>query len=308
MKLKIALLVILFLLSALSLFGGLGSHSYRSLTELWNLGHIVLFLVLITFFNLYWKKYKQASIPGRFFFVFTLTGILSIVIEIAQHFFKNGTPDLIDVRRNFLGAGIALIFSFKPNNKLFGKFLKIVLILWFVLECIPFTLAMGDEIKSRIEFPILADFESNRELSRWSGNAKFKLSTDYVINEKKSLKINFTTKKYSGIFLKYFPEDWADFDVLKFWIYNLEKDSLYITCRIHDELHENSRQKYDDRFNKKLIIVPGWNELILDLKEIKEAPTTRNMDMHKIENFGIFTVGLHKQKSIYLDYVHLEKF
>lgn len=305
-RIKYIVLIIILLLFILTLTGGISVHASRSMIELWNLGHIVLFGLIVFFLNHYWVYYQNNSNIKRFIIVFILTGVLSIVIESYQYIFTNGTPDMIDIRRNFVGAMLGFICAISMKKKYFLFFLRGLIVLIVLLEMLPLSIVLADEFQALRKFPVLSDFESDLELSRWSGDEPFFRSIDKAIHGNSALYITFGTSKYSGVSLKYFPGDWTNYQYLKFNIYYPDADTLYFICRIHDEQHTKGAQNYHDRFNRRFFLIHGWNEISIPLDDVKNAPGNRRMDMSKIQGMAIFTVQLPKPKAAYLDYVWLE--
>jgi hypothetical protein len=175
-----------------------------------------------------------------------------------------------------------------------------------LFEFVPVFLAFADEYRAEQKFPILSDFESDLELSRWSGDGLFFRSKEKVFHGKSALCQIFKTSKYSGVSLNYFPGNWTGYQYIKYNIYYPDTDTLYFTCRIHDDEHGKGIQTYNDRFNHRYILLNGWNEFSIPLIDVENAPKTRKMDLSKIQNIGIFTVQLPQSKKIYLDYVRLE--
>ena len=306
MKNKKVLSLVLFGLAILMFVGGFGSNASRSMYELWNLGHILFFGLLIYQFNNNWHWYCSKKIVQKIVLVFILTAILSIIIELSQHIFASGTPDISDIRRNFVGALLGFVFTVSSKKKYILNFLRFVAILFVLSEMVPVSLALADEFRASRKFPILSDFESDLELSRWSGDEKFLRNKEIVFHGKSSLFITFGTSKYSGVSLKYFPGDWTKYKFLEYSIYYPYADTLYFTCRIHDEQHTKGVQAYNDRFNGRYFLVNGWNEILIKLEDVKNGPRTRKMDMSKVQNVAIFTVQLSQPKMVYLDYVRLE--
>jgi hypothetical protein len=234
----------------------------------------------------------------------SLTIVLSIVIEYVQYRFGGGTPDYGDVYRNFLGLFGGVVFVLNLNvKKYIRRLLRLVFIILVVVEFIPAGKALADEVKARRQFPVLSDFESSLELSRWSGSAEYELSTAHNISGQRSLKIRFLTTKYSGVSLNYFPRNWQGYDSLTFHIFNPNQNPLRITCRIHDRPHNNA---YDDRYNKTFQLNFGWNTIAIPLEHVSTAPAGREMDMTQIMAVGIFTTELNAPREAYLDYVRLE--
>ncbi|MBN1406487.1 MAG: CIA30 family protein [Calditrichaceae bacterium] len=273
---------------------------------MWNLGHIFLFGLLIFSISITWDKYQKLSLLKRLVLIILLTAFLSLLIEAFQYLFKNGKPDLIDVRRNFIGA-IGCFLLITPSKKMtLSILMKTVAVIAILLETIPAGIALFDEIIASKQFPVLADFENDIEISRWHGDASFIRNLQISKHGEASLYIVFGTTKYSGLVLDYFPRDWSSYNILKFDIYYPKSDSLIFTCRIHDELHIKGQQLYADRFNRRFKLQCGWNEIAIPIKDIENAPKTRKMNICKVLSIGIFTVQLPEPKTVYLDYVRLE--
>ena len=166
---------------------------------------------------------------------------------------------------------------------------------------------LADESAARREFPVLADFESSLEFGRWYGKAKSQIDYEVVRSGKGSMKLFLTREIYSGIHLLHFPGDWRNYRSLKFSIYNSAPDTLIMEFRIHDRRHTTSGQSYRDRFNKRLPLSHGWNDLEIALKEVEKSPANRSMDIGDIKGMGFFTVKLDSPVTVYIDYVRLTK-
>ena len=229
------------------------------------------------------------------------------MIELSQHIFANGIPDLSDIRRNFVGTVLGFVLTVSIKKKYLLNFLRSIVILIVLFETIPVSLALADEFRASRKFPVLSDFESDLELSRWTGDEPFMRSDDKVIHGKSALNIIFGTSKYSGVSLQYFPSDWTNYQYLKFNIYYPDVDTLNFTCLIHDEQHTKGIQVYNDRFNHSYFLVNRWNEISIPLEDVKNSPLTRKLNLRKIQGVGIYTVQLSQPKKVYLDYVRLER-
>jgi hypothetical protein len=119
-----------------------------------------------------------------------------------------------------------------------------------------------------------------------------------------SAKIILTTDEYSGVALQYFPGDWSGRKSLAFNVFN-PGQPISLHYRVHDYLHRGDTQPYDDRFNGKTILEHGWNEIVIPLKDIIEAPRGRKMDVTKIRGFGIFVMKQTERHVLFLDNVRL---
>jgi hypothetical protein len=104
--------------------------------------------------------------------------------------------------------------------------------------------------------------------------------------------------------LRYFPEDWRNLQALSFWVYG-PKAQVKLTYRVHEEEHEKGEQAFEDRFNKTVLLRAGWNNVVVDLDEIRRAPVRRTMDMGHISGLIFFVHQLKEPLVLYLDDVAL---
>jgi hypothetical protein len=121
-----------------------------------------------------------------------------------------------------------------------------------------------------------------------------------------ALKIQFTMKKYSGVYLKVFHGDWSTYRSLAMEFYNPDTLPLLVTLRISDQRHDRSDNDYDDRFNRRLYLQPGWNPVRIPIREIQEMPIDRPMDMEQVRTLGVYTSYLTEPRVLYWDHVRLE--
>ena len=299
------ILFVLFLIY-ISLFGGTALHPTRSLEALWNLGHVLLFALLSGFLLSHstWLQVKSGWV--KILLILFVTLIAGAGIELLQYKFASGRPDLGDMYRNFLGSSIPLLygrgrwFSNKATYAL--RLILIVLIGW---QFKPVVANGIDEYRTRKQFPVLGDFESPLEISRWSGNGNMNRTKDLAQHGKFSLRIELPVRKYSGFSLNYFPNDWTGYTYLNFNVYYPGTEPFYMICRIHDRQHHRNGYRYRDRFNRRVDLHHGWNKIKINLDEVRQAPEGREMDMSKIVNWALFAVDIEHQQEIYLDYVYL---
>jgi hypothetical protein len=234
---------------------------------------------------------------------------LGILIEWAQAGTQR-TADVLDVLRDLVGTFVAVTF-FAPDNKTLPKShlrtFQAATIIMVSFAVFPFVKAVADEYLARTQFPLLSDFETPFEISRWSGNATLSIDTAVHYSGKSSLKIALNTSKYSGTSLKYFPGNWIDYKSLQLSIYNPSKEPLTIITRIHDRRHIETGQAYADRFNKKFALKEGWNKIVIPLQEIANAPRNRKLNLEMVQEIGVFVHRLAHPRIIYIDSVVLTR-
>ncbi len=296
---------LLIVFASIFLFAGSPtSLSTRSMITGWELGHILLFALLgiILLKDIKWLKKK--TFVYKFIILITLTIVIGIIIEFLQYGIDR-TPDITDIWRNIIGILLPLGFTKDSINIAnYQKYIIRFFIVFLVLiEVKPLFISLSDEYLAYKNFPVIADFETPFELSRWHGDSKYKIVNDIVKHGNASLKTTLNTSKYSGVSIDYFPSDWSNYSYLKFNVFNSTDELLKFTTRIHDDFHTN---KYSDRYNKRFTAKPGWNEYSIKIQDILNAPKTRKMDIVCIKNIAVFATKLPEPKIVYLDYFRLE--
>jgi len=306
MKKKLIAIAVLGLL-LFSLFASKGSHPTRLLEASWNWGHILLFALLTYYMLNYWpwlnKKNTALQITG----IFAVSLLFGVAIEIFQFIVKSGTPDIADVVRDLLGSALIIVFLIKiEKSQAIALLMRLAVLALLMNELLPVAYAGWDEYQAEKQFPLLDDFECTLELSRWGGISERRLSEKYSAHGNKSMEVVLSTNKYSGVSLNYFPQDWSAYDSLCFSVYNPDSRPLKMICRIHDALHPGMGYRYKDRFHKELKLAQGWNHLRIALKEVRQAPESRETDMRQIRNFALFATRLPQRHTIYLDHIYLK--
>jgi len=249
------------------------------------------------------------SLIWQWISILTITLFLGVSIEIMQYYgTTTRTSSVGDVVRDLSGSLLVLVFGplgikIKPVGRRITMQLSVVVLMLVLLW--PFTKSLIDEAISWYQFPLLSGFETPFEIDRWGGGDRLSVVSIRSISNSKLLKISLTTGKYSGVGLKDFKSNWTSARTLKISFYNPDKNPLRIICRIHDIKHSDGYEEYEDRYNRSFLLMPGWNQIVIDLGEVEESPSSRNMDMSHILRVGFFVVSLPAPRILYLDEVRL---
>jgi len=284
--------------------GGPQSYSQRSHEYAWGLGHILCFGVWT---NLLMRWLGNRSFGRQFVAAILLTLTLGIGIEMVQA--KIGRYfDLVDVLNNLIGTLLALAFSraarlHLPCSTLI--LLRSVALVFLFLALVPLGQALLDERRVIKQFPLLSDFETSSDLQRWKGSADLSLSQIFSSHGHFSLKAELSTDQYSGMFLRFFPEDWRGYRLLAFDLYNPSDSTLEVTCRVHDRLHARRGKVYADRFNRTVLLAPGLTRVELSLAQIADGPRERQLELGQVAGVGIFVTDLRQPEVLYLDNLRL---
>ena len=288
--------------------GGPDFGSPRSLNGLWNFGHVVFFAAASFWLISRFSVFSEKGFLAQLFWVAITTLVVGAAIEFIQYGIQR-EPDIGDVGRDILGAIVAVVLFSERRHELRRGVLLLVRVLVLSLLALPvysLLVTLLDEWNLRTAFPQMADFETTRELSRWSGSAHFERSNQQATRGHYSMRVDLGTEQYSGVALNYFERDWRGVNTLSVDVFNAEPSPFSMTMRIHDKKHRQSRQLYNDRFNRSYSLAPGWNHLTIALAEVKNAPQGRSMSLSAIENVSFFVIAQDRQHTLYIDNVYLK--
>jgi VanZ family protein len=305
---KINLLRLIVIIGSVLLFaGGPDYYSPRSFKNIWDLGHILFFSILSYLILLSWSQNDRMPPVLQAFSILFIALILGVLIEIVQSGSRRSS-DILDVIRNFIGCMVTFSFfapSRKTIPKLFIRSFQTITVVLVIAALLPSIKSISDEIVALRQFPVLSDFETPFEIDRWSGNAKLSIDNDIHFHGGSSLKVFLKTSKYSGAGLRYFPGNWSNYKYLHLNIFNPINEPLKITCRIHDRRHTEGIQVYNDRFNRNQVLLKGWNQIVIPLDQVENAPKTRKLDLRKVQKLAVYVYRLPQPRVIYIDDVRL---
>ncbi|MFA7554796.1 MAG: hypothetical protein WCY88_11145 [Spongiibacteraceae bacterium] len=301
------------LLAALVIFpfffiGGFSPYAPRSWLELWDVGHIIFFAFGAYLLINIVPCVKQQRFYRQLFFALFLSFIAGALIELLQYGGLREV-DIFDVLRGVVGAALAIAWC-SPKARSINRYsllaIKSLLVFMLLLQCYSVFIPALDEHKARKAFPLLAEFDSVGELGRWIGDTEKTLSTEQAFKGGSALKVQLQVRPFSGATLKYMPRDWRGYSHFVASIYSPEKEPLPLTIRIDDLQHKQSEQLYNDRFNRRFLLVQGWNTLTIDLQDVAAAPVARDMDLSAVATVGFFTSKLRRPTIIFIDNIYLE--
>lgn len=172
--------------------------------------------------------------------------------------------------------------------------LVLIIAIMFMIGC---TRCVSDE-------HILFDFESDSELNQfhWKCHTLLSLTDEYVTHGKRSLKLELFPSDYPGIAPVLKSNNWGDYEMLCFDIYNPGNGKIPVTVRIDDR---KDFPDYNDRYNRGFIIEPGMNRIRIPLETLVTSGTKRKIRLSKIYRFMIFMRHPDEKVVLYLDYIRL---
>ena len=97
--------------------------------------------------------------------------------------------------------------------------------------------------------------------------------------------------------------DWSAYDVLRMDFHNPNSFALLLHVEISDSVEGSAWAK---RFYKELTLIPGSNEIQIDLHNLPRNDGTGEVDSRFINRFLFYGSGFSAQTEMYCDYVRLE--
>jgi VanZ family protein len=284
-----------------------GQEHHRLIKDIWNLGHIVLFMLLsIVILNM--KPLYNKSLIFKFFIITLVSLILGPATEAIQLLVRREFS-IHDIANDFIGAYLGLLIHIisnktKTTTTRFGAAMLALFLLSIGFRDIAPTIV--DEIAIYDSFPVLAGFESDAEINRWEFvNVRTVRDEQHPTSGSHSLKAEYLPATYSSISLLHMKSDWRGHEQLLFSIYSVNQQNIPFEIKVHDQYHTRTGGSYGDRFNKSIILKQGWNFINIPLDQIAASPNGRIMDMSKINKLSLFTYKLLKPTTFYIDDIRL---
>ncbi|MDN3640471.1 hypothetical protein QWY82_16870 [Simiduia curdlanivorans] len=266
--------------------------------QVWNGGHIAFFCLSIVLI----RQFIALNSPRHWLVASLMTLAIGLIIETIQQ--RVGRQfSYTDLAFNLAGLWLGLSWTQSPTKFIWllrlGAGFLLAPFFWSL------TLASQLQLNSSYQFPTITSFESRSELLRVSGPAH--LSNQIASDGKQSLKIDFDSAQYSTVSIDKPLGDWLGYQFLALDIYNPDTQPLRLVLRISDTEHDRGTQALTDRFNIAITVTNGWNNTVLKLEDIQRAPLTRELDLSQLTNIAIFSQGLEKPRTVYLDNIRLQQ-
>jgi hypothetical protein len=229
---------------------------------------------------------------------------LGLMVEVIQLGMKGRYFELGDLLNDGIGALAFLIFFSEYEKRHTAWIIRITSVMLILIAGTPFYVALINECNYRQQFPVISSFESILESSSWvMDNAEIKRSKEHAAKGLYSGMATFLPGKYSTLCNEDLIEKWAGYKMVAMDIYLPGEKGLKIVVRINDRKHN---QNYNDRYNQRIGLGPGWNLIRIKLDDIEKSPANRLMDMSAITRICIFASDLTEPQVVYLDNLRLE--
>lgn len=282
--------------------GGPDVFSSLVLQNFWNFGHIIFFAVVMLLI----QAFKPLPHWRHWLLVSLIAMVLGCLIEFIQQFVGR-SASIDDVLHNLFGVWLGLFWGQKPNRLIWmlraASVMFITPALWLTIDSGIANLVM------RHQFPQINSFESRYELQQLRLNkaqVKALQSPALHTHGELSLQIELSTDKYAGISLLGLYGDWGHYGAIVMDFYNPDNQPLDLVIRISDLQHDRGANQFNDRFNRSILLMPGWNQLAIAMDDIRTAPRDRAMVMSEISNITVYAVQLSVPRQFYWDNVRLQ--
>ena len=169
-----------------------------------------------------------------------------------------------------------------------------------------FLIVVYDNMQVKLNSPVLSDFETPFELTRWREmSTAHEIIQSEVRNGNSALKVTFAPGKHPHAVLREMIHDWSNYGNLNFSIYNPANKNNSMLILIHDHDSWRNSDDYKMRFDKKLSLKPGWNDISISTEEIKNAPRNRQLELHRIYSVSFILQQPKISSDYYLDHIYL---
>jgi hypothetical protein len=231
--------------------------------------------------------------------------LLGIVIEVLQGLLQR-EASVDDLYRNFVGiiSGLALV-SMSRQKILRNKILAGMFSLGFLFLGSSSLFQMSWHYMQRAQaFPVILDFNA-----AWSGSfvrfnkAEMESSSGRAGGNNHLFRIRFSAARFPGVSVIEPVPDWSAYRKLRFWVASAHNENMDLFLRIDDINHDHH---YQDRFNQKLVIHPGVNEVVIMLAQIEKGPLYRDLDLTKIAGLILFMAKVEKSQLLEISNIYLE--
>ena len=222
----------------------------------------------------------------------TAVTLLAMLSELAQ-VPTSRDASLRDFASDMLGGigFLCIAMALSRSSSFFGErrlFILLVGMASTVLPLAPLVAVSASYVERAQILPSLIRFDSRYSELLFTMHTAELIRTKAPTSGGVSAVILLGDGQWPGISFTDIWPNWEAYDALKVDIENPEATTLPISIRIHDRDHRDNRT-FDDRFNRRIDLAPGRQVLEIDLKEIREAPVGRKMNMAEIDEVLLFS-------------------
>jgi len=272
----------------------------RLVRVLWNFAHVPAFALMAVFLLTIPAEDRYSG--RRFLYVSAVLLFAAPAIEGLQAL-TGRDPDFGDVLMGWAGAMIGLLWQYARHrpSPVNGR-LRVCAVVIVGLTIVPVVAVLADRWAAARAFPVLADFESPLELTRWRVNHGRRERVErHATRGNRALRVVLKPGvRYARIFMVDVPGDWRPAKHLLLDVYLEAEQPVDIWFRVDDR----EDPPYEERFQKHTRLKPGSHELALDMSEWI-TPSGRPLDIGNIVRWGLFVTEPDEEVTVYMDHVRL---
>jgi VanZ family protein len=305
------------LLAALVIFADIPERT-RFWQEFFTAGHTLVFglsaLALLRLCHVLMGDRIQSRLM-HYVIAFILSALVGAATELIQPYVGRDC-ELADFVRDLLGAAAFLCTAMTFDSTLTWEFPAGKAVRYLVRIAAPVLILLifwpalnwgGSYLYRDRQLPLLAAFDSSI-MQKFIRLTDCKLTVTDAPAEwggqvgKVGL-VTFHPAIYPGIMFRELSPNWSAYEELRFGIFSARSDTVSLELRINDRHHT---EKYSDRFNTVLKIIPGDNPVVISLDNIRKSPSRRQMDMREMGTIILFAHRPIDSFSVYLTDLRLK--
>jgi VanZ family protein len=263
---------------------------YQLIYALQDSGHYLIFALLSLTALWPYRKNKESPIWQ----VMLSCLIFGLSIEAVQHLIGRD-PSLYDALMDLLGITAGTILYSGIIRRSLSPHLSIVILLALTLTAFSLPIYWFTVYQVRAaQFPRLIDPGNffSRALIEGSNGGEVRhieVPKDWLMPADSDFdscaNVSLLEGRWPGLKVQEPEADWRGYEKLELNIYSEQSIDLPLVLRIHDQNHN---RQFDDRYNRRLLVHPGYNTISLPLSEIEQAPKARPMDLSDISEVMIY--------------------
>jgi len=275
----------------------------RSLIHFYDFGHVPLFALIALLADAFLRSTAAArpAIRSPLRRRLLLLGgcvAVGVAVEIAQGL-TGRDMESSDVLRDAAGAvsGLLAITAWEIRARPRRALLPLALAAMPALVAfLPVGLALLDERRGLTELPVLADFETPGQLSRFTWQD---CRPELVeAGDGHAVRVRLLPGRYPRFGLRFFPRDWRGSAALSFTCVNPSASPFRLVIRVDDEHHDGA---FGDRFTTSRILPPGRTTVVLPLEAIAAGPRRRRLDLGAVRSLILYGVNLKTPQDLVVD-------
>ena len=274
----------------------------RAVNILFDCAHAPVFALLSYSLHRQFSARAPYRSSIRFLLVPGTAVFLGITSELIQEW-TGRTASLQDIVANVLGVAAGSIW-FRHESVRSKRPDRLVAAILVTASWILPASAIFDVYRQRQEMPLIASFEDELEMSRWSQqDCKWERVPSRATHGHFALSVQLKPSNYPGIALNTPVADWSGYETLAFDAFVEDFVTVELGLKVHDAPHNGDVR---DRYNGWIVLERGATTVRVSLDEVLEAPQGRPMDLTRIKRLQLYAVQPTQPQSFFVDNFRLE--